>query len=90
MNCTWNLPENGSMSDKVSWHFNNITEKDKCNSLKLSQEIPPFNNTTYNLSVLSKPSIRTDESGWYFCKVTRDIPFLTNNCSNGLHVLVGK
>ncbi|XP_056615841.1 uncharacterized protein LOC130430719 isoform X2 [Triplophysa dalaica] len=88
MNCTWNVPENGSMSDKVSWHFSNITEKDECNSRTISKEISFFNNKTYNLSVLNKSSIRTDESGWYFCKVTRDIPLLINNCSNGLHVLV--
>ncbi|XP_057181077.1 uncharacterized protein LOC130548370 isoform X2 [Triplophysa rosa] len=91
MNCTWNLPENlenWNISDKVSWHFNYHIDEDKCNSRKISEGISFFNNKTYNLSVLSKPSIRTNESGWYFCKVTRDIPLLKDNCSNGLRVLV--
>ncbi|XP_077082812.1 uncharacterized protein LOC143736105 [Siphateles boraxobius] len=43
------------------------------------------NNTssTFNIN-----SIKTDDSGWYFCKVTRDIPFLVQNCSDGIQVLV--
>ncbi|KAK7137152.1 hypothetical protein R3I93_017275 [Phoxinus phoxinus] len=44
------------------------------------------NNDTW--STFSISSIKTDDSGWYFCKVTRDIPVLEEKCSDGIQVLV--
>jgi len=45
-------------------------------------------NDTWSTFIIS--SIKTDDSGWYFCEVTIDIPVLVKKCSDGIQVLVGK
>ncbi|XP_039524608.1 uncharacterized protein LOC120477197 isoform X2 [Pimephales promelas] len=43
-------------------------------------------NDTWSTFIIS--SIKTDDSGWYFCEVTIDIPVLVKKCSDGIQVLV--
>nr|XP_055073781.1 uncharacterized protein LOC129453532 [Misgurnus anguillicaudatus]XP_055073782.1 uncharacterized protein LOC129453532 [Misgurnus anguillicaudatus] len=82
INCTWN-----EMQGKVSWHFNSTYKN--CESKKIGENSPFFvqqNNST--LSTFENSSVKITDSGWYFCKVTFDIPVLRTKCSDGLYILV--
>lgn len=83
--CIWNQPDNV----KMSWYFSK-NASDGCNLSSINNGTSFLFTITDTWSILTNPHIRTNESGWYFCKVTKDIPYLKENCSNGLHVLVGK
>ncbi|XP_016409775.1 uncharacterized protein LOC107741536 [Sinocyclocheilus rhinocerous] len=84
INCTFQP----SGKYKLRWYYS-PTDSD-CNSgtegLHEKRRIYTENNDTW--SVFTINSIKTNESGWYFCKVTRDIPVLDQKCSNGIQVLV--
>ncbi|XP_048022284.1 uncharacterized protein LOC125252761 [Megalobrama amblycephala] len=67
---------------KVKWYYSQTNLG--CNSA--TDGISTENND--NWSTFNIPSIKTNDSGWYFCKVTRDIPILIESCSDGIQVLV--
>ncbi|XP_051767320.1 uncharacterized protein LOC127521892 isoform X2 [Ctenopharyngodon idella] len=74
---------------KVKWYYSQTPYLD-CNSATDEKRekwlISTGNNDTW--STFNITSITTNDSGWYFCKVTRDIPVLVHNCSDGIQVLV--
>ncbi|XP_065100384.1 uncharacterized protein [Paramisgurnus dabryanus] len=84
LNCTWSLSHKNA---KVSWHFDNNTADSKCDTHKKIEESSFIQNRNDTWSELAMP-VRIYDSGWYFCKVIIDIPFLIRNCSNGLYILV--
>lgn len=87
INCTWTLMR--GMQGKVSWHFN--PAYNNCDSREIGEKSSfssQENNNT--LSTFKNAYARITDSGWYFCKVTLDIPILRRECSNGLYILIGK
>ncbi|XP_051549731.1 uncharacterized protein LOC127438283 [Myxocyprinus asiaticus] len=64
---------------KVSWHYYQTSEANCDSKSKLEGQ---HSNTLYI------NDIRTNESGWYFCKFIIDIPYLEEQCSNGTQVIV--
>ncbi|XP_016100412.1 uncharacterized protein [Sinocyclocheilus grahami] len=74
---------------KVSWYYSQ-TPNLGCDSLtdKIPEEQHFYTQKNDICATLNINSIKTNESGWYFCKVTKDIPFLENKCSDGIQVLV--
>ncbi|XP_052394470.1 uncharacterized protein LOC127942657 [Carassius gibelio] len=82
---TFNCTFQPGGSYKLKWYYS-PTDLD-CNSgTKRLLEKSHYN--TENLSIFTINSIKLNESGWYFCKVTRDIPVLIEECSSGTQVLV--
>ncbi|XP_051980373.1 uncharacterized protein LOC127641411 [Xyrauchen texanus] len=76
INCTI-LPVD--MKYKVTWHYYQTSNYDCDSNNKLKGQ---HRNTLYI------NDIRTNESGWYSCKVVIDIPYLKEQCSNGTQVIV--
>lgn len=76
---------------KVKLYYSLIQDLD-CNSPTLRTSEKWHNNTEINdtWSIFNINSIKTEDSGFYFCKVTRDIPVLLQNCSDGIQVLVDR
>ncbi|XP_048022314.1 uncharacterized protein LOC125252777 isoform X2 [Megalobrama amblycephala] len=73
---------------KVKWYYSqtNLGCNSATDGIREKLRISTENND--NWSTFNIPSIKTNDSGWYFCKVTRDIPILMENCSDGIQVLV--
>ncbi|KAK7137153.1 hypothetical protein R3I93_017276 [Phoxinus phoxinus] len=74
---------------KVKLYYSRTPDLD-CNSptVRTSEKWHINTGNNDNWSTFNISSIKTDDSGWYFCKVTRDIPVLEEKCSDGIQVLV--
>ncbi|RXN18035.1 prolyl 3-hydroxylase 2 [Labeo rohita] len=64
---------------KVTWHYSQ-TPNLGCDSNKIPEEQHFYTTQNDTLATLNINSIKINESGWYFCKVTKDIPFLKREC----------
>lgn len=83
INCRYKSSENY----KVSWHYSKIQTSD-CNSLtdKIYEDQDKEN--MYTRPILKINSTKTNDSGWYYCKITQDIPVLEEKCSDGAKLFV--
>ncbi|XP_067254827.1 uncharacterized protein [Chanodichthys erythropterus] len=84
LNCTFQPA--GKYKVKLYYSQTNIDCNSATDEIREKLHISSENND--NWSTFNFPSIKTSDSGWYFCKVTRDIPILKENCSDGIQVLV--
>ncbi|XP_016100414.1 uncharacterized protein [Sinocyclocheilus grahami] len=84
INCTFQPGGNY----KLRWYYS-ATDLD-CNSgtERLHKKWHNNKENNVNWSVFTINSIKTNDIGWYFCSVVRDIPVLDQKCSNGIQVLV--
>ncbi|XP_073793853.1 uncharacterized protein [Danio rerio] len=78
INCTFEPSKN----HKVSWHYSKTPTLD-CGSLpsRIKEKV-------YTWQILKINSTKTNDSGWYYCKITQDIPVLEEKCSDGAEVIV--
>lgn len=85
INCAWTLIS--GMAGKVSWHFDPAYSN--CGSREIGEK-SSFSSKQNNitLSTFKNAYVMIADSGWYFCKVTIEIPFLRYECSDGLYILV--
>ncbi|KAK2907062.1 hypothetical protein Q8A67_006047 [Cirrhinus molitorella] len=72
---------------KVSWHYSQKPDLG-CDSNKIPEEQRFHTNRSDTWATLNINSTKTNDSGWYFCMVTKDIPVLEKKCSNGTQVQV--
>ncbi|XP_063323013.1 uncharacterized protein LOC134620682 [Pelmatolapia mariae] len=75
---TWYFNHHGPSMTNSSKLISKITNKSQNSSKEEHQD-----NRTHTLS-----NVNGNHSGWYFCKVTIEIPNLTENCSSGTEVNV--
>lgn len=73
---------------KVSWHYSQTPYLDCETENKIPEEQRFFKEEDEDWSTLNITFNKANESGWYFCKVTKDIPVLLRYCSNGTQVIV--
>ncbi|KTG40529.1 hypothetical protein cypCar_00018261 [Cyprinus carpio] len=83
MKCTYQ-----SGNYKVSWHYSQTNISDCRSANKIPEEQRFLKEENEDWSTLKITFIKANESGWYFCLVTQDIPVLIQNCSNGIKVIV--
>ncbi|XP_056304017.1 uncharacterized protein LOC130216155 [Danio aesculapii] len=83
INCNFELRENY----KVSWHYSKTPTSD-CSSLTDKIHEDQNKEKVYTWPILKINSIKTNDSGWYYCKITQDIPVLKEECSDGAEVIV--
>ncbi|XP_022615077.1 uncharacterized protein LOC111232023 isoform X3 [Seriola dumerili] len=72
---------------RVSWYFNR-NEPSLNNSQNISEMIAGENISTQGDTHLMLHNVMHNNSGWYFCKVTSEIPYHTITCSNGTRVVI--
>ncbi|CAI5639922.1 unnamed protein product [Oreochromis niloticus] len=88
LNCCLNTEHNERY--RITWYFNHHGPS-VTNSTRLTTKI----NNKYQNSSMDEDNrthtlsnVNRNHSGWYFCKVTVEIPSLRENCSNGTEVIV--
>ncbi|XP_022615075.1 uncharacterized protein LOC111232023 isoform X2 [Seriola dumerili] len=74
---------------RVSWYFNR-NEPSLNNSQNISEMIAGENISTQGDTHLMLHNVMHNNSGWYFCKVTSEIPYHTITCSNGTRVVIAQ
>lgn len=84
MTCTFQPNENYILS----WHYSQTPILDCRSAYKIPEEQRFLKKKKEDWSTLNITFIKANESGWYFCLVTQDIPVLIQHCSNGIQVLV--
>ncbi|XP_056234512.1 uncharacterized protein LOC130170861 isoform X2 [Seriola aureovittata] len=72
---------------RVSWYFNQA-EPSLNNSQNISETIAGENISTQGETHLTLQNVMHNNSGWYFCKVTSEIPCHTITYSNGTEVVI--
>lgn len=81
---------------KVAWYFDKTSDfNDRKNINELHS--PPGSNVRHyheekghTASYLTIRNVTLNDSGWYFCQVTQDIPILISNLSNGSELVICK
>lgn len=92
IHCTFHANVKGL---KVYWFFGktpyfNNAEKIKLNSSNGSSVSHYSEDKEGNTSHLTIRNVTFNDQGWYFCKVTQDIPRLIHKHSNGTQLVIGK
>ncbi|XP_030582381.1 uncharacterized protein LOC115778481 isoform X2 [Archocentrus centrarchus] len=76
---------------RIAWHFNNAGPFFN-NSSRIVELMISEQNSTDDCEDKSKthilPDVTKKNSGWYFCNITREIPNLQHNQSEGTEVVV--
>ncbi|XP_018583833.1 uncharacterized protein LOC108919916 isoform X2 [Scleropages formosus] len=97
-NCTFTLP-NGAERFRVNWLLNQSTDK-HCQGFELSSQTPTdqtgasrkdqhvYQVTEKTLSLLTVKDVGYNYSGWYYCRVTVEIPELCHFCSRGAQLII--
>ncbi|XP_058616062.1 uncharacterized protein LOC131530030 isoform X2 [Onychostoma macrolepis] len=73
---------------KVRWYYSQTPILDCRSAYKIPEGQRFLREKNEDWSTLSITFIKANESGWYFCEVTQDIPTLIQSCSNGIQVIV--
>ncbi|XP_043078216.1 uncharacterized protein LOC122327103 isoform X2 [Puntigrus tetrazona] len=85
INCTF---ESDEYVKKVSWHYSQTSVLNCGSANKIPEDKRFIREKSKDWSALNITFIRTNDSGWYFCKITQDIPVLIQRCSNPTQVIV--
>ncbi|XP_028444258.1 uncharacterized protein LOC114562157 isoform X2 [Perca flavescens] len=79
----------------VKWYFNPSGASFNESHQFCNKSVKPSNQTNQDLreeepdtQCWIKSNVTHQDSGWYFCKVTIEIPSLTHKCSNGTEVII--
>lgn len=83
INCNFEPREN----HKASWHYSKTPTSD-CGSLTDRINEDQYEENVYTWPILKINSTKTNDSGWYYCKITQDIPVLEEKCSDGAELIV--
>lgn len=85
VNITCNFP-------KVKWFYSQTSSeyKEDHAMLIINGTGNLYIKTNENWSRLTIKEVILNNSGWYFCEVTYDIPLLMKNYSNGAHLIICK
>ncbi|XP_010870070.2 uncharacterized protein LOC105011605 [Esox lucius] len=72
----------------VNWIFHQ-NNKLSCNDMTSAKKLNDNSITTKDTwSALNLKQVTYNDSGWYYCKISVEIPILKQNCSNGTKVTV--
>ncbi|XP_053490325.1 uncharacterized protein LOC128613513 isoform X1 [Ictalurus furcatus] len=91
ISCTFHTDVKGL---KVTWYFDKTSDFNDRKKIKELHSPPGSHVSHYHeengrtASYLTIRNVTLNDSGWYFCQVTQDIPILISNLSNGSELVI--